>query len=810
MPSLPYTSSGMDEPMDNSSNPYGTGTIAAQNIGIPGPNTGGRTARARPDEPALGPPAGPRPPSTNPPNGAMQPKAELPDIGVVSSSKQRADKEAKTVSAEEDTSIITDAIGSYVQQQFSRMRNDRIQTDKLLLRCLYARKGEYDPEELANIGGNTESSVLSAMKTYFPITGTKCRAGEAWINDIFVGTEGRLWQIFPTPVPNVPDFVKEMVVQQIKQEVQRYGPLQNEQTIRQRIKELRDIAMAHVQAAAKEASDRMAHKIEDQLVDTKFLSVITDFVSDCITFPYAVLKGPIVRHQQMLEWEEEKPVVKKVPTLMVERVSPFDYYYSQFATGPQEGNIVELMHMTRTALSGCIGLENFNDAKIRQVLESYPTGYKVYTQTTTQRQQLERNTLQNINQNDIIDTFDFWGSIPGYMLKEWGMKNIEDQDEQYEVNAWVVNGICFRAVMNPDPLKKRPYYVTSYEKVPGALVGRSVPMLMRTNQEIINSAYRALRRNMGLASGPFAEVDISRLGGAQAPEEIRPAMVKAVEPDLTGSGRPAYQFHNINSYVHELEATINEEIKKCDDVTGIPAYSYGNAMVAGAGRTVGGLAMLMGNASKGIKKVIANIEQDVLEPLITSFYNYNMLYDEDITLKVDAQIVAKGPTGVILKEAQVQRKMEALQILGPFVPTGIIPKDGLANLLRDILGGLDMDVDKIIPDPEKAAQLQALAQQQGAGQGQGPPGAQPGQPATPEGATPQTPGGPPNVVPFSGKGQGAAGKGHPGIPPGVHPLLPHGLPPAESALSGTAPQPQLDRRSGAAGPIVAAQNQGRM
>lgn len=817
MPAVPYTGSGMDPPFNkNADDPFSTGVIAGSNIGIPGPNTGGITARARPDQPPLGPPAGPKPVSKNPANGAQQPKVELPEIGVVSSARGDDEKIGEATGAtgdgQEMGADIGDAIGSFVQQQFSRMRQDRIQTDVLLLRCLYARKGEYAPEEMANMSGNSDSSVQTAIKTYFPITGTKCRAGEAWVHDIVTGTEGRIWQLFPTPIPNVPDYVKELVVQQIKQEAQQYGPAMDEQSIRSRIKELRDIAMAHVDAAAKEASDRMAKKIEDQLDDTSFENILTDFVSDCITFPYAVIKGPVVRNTKMLQWENAKPVVKTTATLTVERVSPFDYYYSQYATNPQEGNIVELMHLTRAALYNCIGLPNFNDKKIRQVLESYPTGYKVYTQITTQRQQLERNTLQNINANELIDTFDFWGSIPGYLLKDWGMKDIDDEDGQYEVNAWVVNGICMRAVMNPDPMKKRPYYVTSYEKVPGALVGRSVPMLMRTNQEIINSAYRALRRNMGLASGPFAEVDISRLGGAQAPEEIRPAMVKAVEPDLTGSGQPAYKFHNINSYVQELEATINEEIKKCDDVTGIPAYSYGNSMVAGAGRTVGGLAMLMGNASKGIKKVIANIEQDVLEPLVTSFYNYNMQYDDDPSIKVDAQIVARGPTGVILKEAQVQRRMEALQILGPFVPTGIIPKDGLANLLRQIIAGLDMDVDKIIPDPEKQAQLQALAQQQG----QGPPGVQPQGASPSQGPSPTSsaapgPGGPPNVVPIAGGGgKGGGAKGHPGIPPGVHPLLPHGLPPAEMALNGTQPQVPLDGRSGAAQAVVAAQNRGRM
>jgi len=807
MPSKPYTGSGMDPSRDL----YGTGTMAGMNVGMPGPNTGGLTARARSDQPALGPPAGPKPNKPAPPSpGATQPTQNMPDIGVTNDS----DGDQGETQFED----VGDAIGSFVQQQFSRMKNDRIYTDYLLLRCLYARKGEYSPEELQAMGGNSQASTETAAKTYFPITGTKCRAGEAWIADIFAGTEGRLWSISPTPIPNVPDFIREMVIQQIKTEIQQQGGQIDEQEIRARVKELRDIAMAHVQDAAAQAADRMSQKIQDQLDDTNFDAVLDEFVSDVLTFPYAVVKGPVIRNQQMMEWQGSTPVVKTKATLRVERVSPFDYYYSQYATNPQEGNIIELMHMTRASLHNCIGLDNFNDQKIRQVLESYPTGYKVYTQITTQRQQLERNTLMNINANELIDTFDFWGAIQGTLLRDWGMKEIKDLDAMYEVNAWVVNGICMRAVLNPDPMKKRPYYVTSYEKVPGALVGRSVPVLMRSNAEIINSAYRALRRNMGLASGPFAEVDISRLGGAQAPEEIRPAMVKAVEPDLTGGSNPAYKFHNINSHAQELEAVIDAEIKKCDDVTGIPAYSYGNAAVAGAGRTVGGLAMLMGNASKGIKKVIGNIESDILDPLIQAYYNYNMLYDEDESIKVDAQIVARGPTGVILKEAQVQRRVEALQVLGPYIPTGIIQKDGLAHLLRQILNGLDLDVDKIIPSPEQQQQLQAIAGQPPGmpGQPQQPPGAPPGvSPSGPPGSPPSPapapplanaargPGGPPNVTALFGG---------PPAPPGQVSQLPYSAPRRgpPPPLGGTVPQVRPDGRSRPAASVVAAMNRGRV
>jgi hypothetical protein len=399
---------------------------------------------------------------------------------------------------------------------------------------------------------------------------------------------------------------------------------------------------------------------------------------------------------------------------MVERVNPFDFYWAPWAKTVNQGYCIHVMPMEYQTLYDCIGLPGFNEAKIREVLARYEAGYEVDSTLRSQRKQLEDGTT-SFDKPDTIDVHDFWGPVKGSVLKEWGVTGIEDELKRYKVNSWVVDGVCIRAVMNPDPLGNNPFYVTSYEKVPGSLIGKSPPMLMRPHQEIINSAYRALRRNMGLAAGPFAEVDQTRLAEGQAPEEIVPGMVKLVEPDPTGSGQPVYRFHNIDSHAAELIGVIKHENTAADDATGIPAYSYGNASGSGVGRTVGGLSLLMGNASKSIKQVIDHIEVDVLGPLIQAMYTYNMLFGEDETVKVDAQVIARGPSGIIMREALVQRRLEALQLLTPYLQFNIVTPEGLAVLLREVLSGLDMPVDKIIPDPEKAQTLQSVAQSAGPG-----------------------------------------------------------------------------------------------
>lgn len=619
-------------------------------------------------------------------------------------------------------------LGSMVQTDFNRARDARTNTDKLLVECLRQRKGEYDPHELESFG---------SIKTFANYTSTKCRAGEAWLDDVLASTRERPWTISPTPIPNVPTFVRDLIVQRIKSEIVEMGvsPEQAEGYIRDRATDLKDITMNLLREKAQQGADRMSEKIEDQLSEADFAGEFSSFRSDLITYPYAVLKGPVIRNKKVLRWvgSSKSPEVTTEAKIMIERVSPFDFYWAPWATNPNEGYVAEIMRMEQKALHACIGLPNFDEDKIREALEKYSEGHQLNVQTRTQREALEQNTTY-VQAGDTVDVIDYWGSVKGELLMDWGLTDI-DEEASYEVNVWVVGDICVRALINPDPLGRRPYYVSSYEKVPGTIVGRSVPMLMKPHQEIINSAYRSLRRNMGLASGPFAEVDQSRLADGQAPNEIMPGMVKLTEPDLTGGGQPVYRFHQINSHAGELLNVVASEVRACDDATGIPAYSYGNSAASGAGRTVGGLAMLMGNASKGIKKVIGHIERDILEQLITNVYNYNMLYDDDSTLKVDAQVVARGPTGIIMREAMIQRKLEALQLITPYMSAGVVEKDGLAVLLREVLKGLDMPVDKIIPDPEKRAKLQSAVQsiqQQNGQQPQIQGGGNPQLPFTPE------------------------------------------------------------------------------
>jgi hypothetical protein len=76
--------------------------------------------------------------------------------------------------------------------------------------------------------------------------------------------------------------------------------------------------------------------------------------------------------------------------------------------------------------------------------------------------------------------------------------------------------------LNYDPLGRKPYYLTSFEKVPGRIDGNGVADLCMDAQNMCNAAARALANNMGISSGPQVGVNVSRLPAGEDITQMYP------------------------------------------------------------------------------------------------------------------------------------------------------------------------------------------------------------------------------------------------------------------------------------------------
>jgi len=639
--------------------------------------------------------------ATNPGSSAVV--LAHPAMGRVMNA-QALEQRTRDTEERQNAPLITGLAG-HITKKFAIARDaKRNDVEPRMMHNLRARRGEYDPEKLAKI------KEMGGSEVFAGVTGHKCRAAYSWVKDAVTGVGvDRPWSIRPTPLPELPVEINDFIVEQATgplQEAMMAGVEPSAAQTTSMLSVMRDQAKAAVREEARRRAERMADKMEDQLIEGGFINALDAFIIDMTTFPTAFLKGPVIRMKPRLEWGpggEPKVTVKLVKEW--ERVSPFDMYPSPGATCIDDGDLIQRHRLTRSDLVAMKGVKGYDDGAIDKVLEDYGgNGLSQWLFDISEQAVAEgrSQTVLATNPDGRIDALQFWGHVQGQMLLDWGMKReqVPSPTEEYCVEAWLIGRYVIKAMLNPDPLKRRPYYAASYEQVPGSIWGNSVADLVTDPQDIMNAAARAMVNNAALASGPQVGVLTDRIAPGEDLTQLYPWKIWQFRTDeySNSTPQPPIQFFQPQSNIGELMGLFEKWSTLADEYSGIPRYMTGDARAGGAGRTASGLSMLMTNAGKMITGVVRNIDMRVIEPVLHRLYYYNMRFEEDQDLKGDVQIVARGAANLISKEAAQVRRNEFLATTANPIDAEIVGVEGRAAILRETAKGLDMDADRIVPD----------------------------------------------------------------------------------------------------------------
>ena len=610
---------------------------------------------------------------------------------------------------------VLSGLASHVRNCWEAARDAKQPIERKMLKALRQRTGEYEPDKLAEIRKSGGSEI------FMMLTETKCRGAESWLRDILLD-EGMIpFDLKPTPMPDVPpDYeqkVTALVANQVIQAIQsnaQLSPVMME-TFKEQARE--DIRVALMEDSVDRA-ERMKRQIQDQFVEGGMVDGFNAFISDLATYPAAILKGPTVRRSRQLEWTQApdgsySPQVqdKLIPTYS--RVDPFRFYPEPGLTRLNEGYAIEHHRLSRSDLSELIGVPGYDDGAIRAVLEEGSNNEWMWS-AELMKSELENKF--NIWRADTtkFDALEFWGPVSGQDLIDWGIdpEEVPDTARMYDACVWLIGSWVIKATLNYDPLGDKPYRMTSAVKRPGALWGVSYPELIEDVQAMCNAAARALANNMGLASGPQVEVSVDRLAEGEKVTKVFPWKVWQTVSDPMGSGQPAVRFNQPDDRSGPLLAVYGQFARMADEQSGIPAYVYGDGQVGGAGRTASGLSMLMGSAGKGIRQTIMHIDFDVIGPLVTAQYNWNMQYIDDASLKGDCEIIPRGAVTLANREQLNVRRVEFLQATANPIDAQIVGPTGRAAILREVAKGLAMPVDDIVPTNEQIEVNQEMQRQQ--------------------------------------------------------------------------------------------------
>jgi len=602
-------------------------------------------------------------------------------------------------------------LSKYLEDAWQDARQAKEPIDQMLLKNLRQRKGQYDPDQLALIreqGGSEIFMMLTALKS---------RAAKALIRDVMIQPDEVPWGLDHTPIPDLPPHIENNVIAQLTQEIMQAAEMAGgeipPEMIDQQLSSMKEMVRLEMEDQAKFAAERMERLIKDQFAEGGWNDAFEEFLDDFTTFKAAFLEGPIIRKEKKLTWQQidgqYMPKVESVVTKCYERVSPFDVFPSSDSTGVNDGYLFKRTKYSIKALNKLKGTPGYDSEAIAQVILEYGRGgLRNWLAHDYERAVEEERPYEYLNNSSKIEGLVYYGSAPGFMLREWGMSDeqIPDATEDYEISSIKIGRWVIRAALNPNPMGDRNLHKACWDEIPGAFWGISLPETIRDLQEMCNGAARPLANNMGIASGPImAYNDISRLPTGEKVSQPHPWMVLQFKADdMATAHRPPIEFWQAKMLSHELIEVMNEFMRKADEISGVPAYSYVGPSASDANKTMGGLSMLLAQASKFIKNVIANIDTRIVKTSVKHTYIHNMLFEDDPTVKGDVNVVARGATAMLVKEQNQIRLNEVLRNSNNEVDLQIMGLAGRSKLWRQVLKTLDIDVDEVVPDTDELLQ----------------------------------------------------------------------------------------------------------
>lgn len=562
--------------------------------------------------------------------------------------------------------------------------------EQTLAMCDRQRRGVYE---------DADKALLDGIDIYIPMTNMKCMAAEAWLRDMLGSVIQMPWHTEPTPIPELPERLRQKVLRDLKFEIaaaatdgnpilaaqglSRMPPQLAELTFGQMIahypgdleaeaKRLKNTARELAMAEAMKASRNMNRLMRDQTAQLGMEKLNHQLFYDLVTFPVALIKGPILTSRPRIAWQGNRQVIDNAPQVDAYRVSPFDLKPSSDSPDTQRGSyLVERITMTKRDLKRAKGQKHWISASIDELLLYYHDRSRNWlVESFAQNPELQ-NPLGLWTDDESIMAVEHNGILSGEELRPYGFSL--EADEYYEARVITSGYRTLMVKLNGQAFATpRPYHRAAYEEVGERFYGNCPVLKLRDTQRSLNAAFRAKIRNMAFSSGPQVEVDVDRVKGyvatLQELLDLSPFSVKFASPDLLNGGRPAYTFTNVPQIIAPLLNLVRYYMTLADDVSNIPNYAQGDPALSGAGRTFRGFSAVFAQALKVFKVPVQNLDLGIYAPFAAMLYNYNTGFSKDPAVKGDCRAVARGSQGLVDKEIEEQRAVDRMGVIAQIIP----------------------------------------------------------------------------------------------------------------------------------------------
>lgn len=631
--------------------------------------------------------------------GADEALALLAEAAQADAAQQRREAEARAVRV--------GALGRRLLTLAQEQVQQRQVTEERWYKDVRQFNGQYDPGMFGD-----ESEYGS--RVFVPLTRRLCGLVEARLFDMLFPSEERNFVIEPTPVPELDE------AQALAGQLPPATPIQSPEGPMVMAGDMQQSIGQMLDEATKRC-DAMQREIDDQLAECSYPRHARDAIHDAVLYGTGVLKGPVPMFRTTKRWAQDAGgaylmQLTRRPLPQASRVDLWNFFPDMSATHIRDVEFVfERHYLTRQEAADLQDMPDVDADALRRLLGAEPT-----MPTSNYRERLRAISGASGAKDRRYEVWEYHGPISAQDLIDCGCAVEDDPLKTYTGVVWFGSqGEVLKAALNALDSNEHPYSVFTWQMDEASIFGFGMPYEVRDNQESANSAFRAMHDNMGLCVLPQVVVDDQAIEPVDGSWRMAPG--KFWRNKRPGSdARQGIQFIAIDARLQELQAIFGMSKQLIEEVGTLPAFLQGteapNYMQSATGASIAYNA-----ANLWVRRAVRNWDDDIVTPLITRFFDWNMQYSEKAEIKGDSRVRALGIAALVELEGQAQRLqafMQTAQAMG-------LPPSNQMRLMREFARAFKLDPDRVLPSEQEIARMQQAEAQQPPGQGgKGDPGAE--------------------------------------------------------------------------------------
>jgi len=325
--------------------------------------------------------------------------------------------------------------------------------------------------------------------------------------------------------------------------------------------------------------------------------------------------------------------------------------------------------------------------------------------------------LRNIkNRYNTIEKLTFWCRVPRRVLENFQAElegsqtaalatDFVNDGNELEIGAVMAENEVIRLITDLRP-ESRPHGRVVWEIDLDGTSGVGVSDNVESIQMVLNGMVRAFEDNKKLSANIIAAIKKSLLIDWSG--EFKPGETLEVAEEARTAAEAIQQiiFQDVGE---TLLSGIGLMERYADEVSMLPKILQGAVHEKQKVDTLGEINILQANAGKYIGSVIKNYDDGMIEPIVSRFYEYNML-DETVT-RGKGNYIAKpqGFAGFQEKVVRLSKILQALQIV--LNSPQVQQETRLKHFLEKLFKGFDIDPQLAFKTKEeKEADAKAIMQ----------------------------------------------------------------------------------------------------